>query len=153
MKKKYIVMLCAVGLLGLLGWRYGPQVFGEYYRVHTLRLPGGRKMIISAESWWEYSQCMYFQVRDDTGTSGHQFFGSTGDNPRTLDFAAVVADGGNIVGVVEKYRPDVLLIVLDLESSRTRKEMARIINRGSDAGYILQEMVKGSEPRLPRVMI
>lgn len=74
------------------------------------------------------------------------------DEPASLKFKIIIADGGDIVALFEEYRPDILILVLDLNDSRSEEEMIAIIERETHQKYITIGSYRwGDDPKPPRV--
>jgi hypothetical protein len=147
-RPKYLALAAIALALGVFVCQ---AVFSEYYTYQKLQLPAQKKLIISGASSWEYSQDLYYQIQDRSGLTERRLFGFAQNDSSDLKLGSVFADGGSVVGIVDEYRPDVLLILLDSNHSRSREEMAGIIRDETKQNYILPEDI-GTQEKLPRVM-
>ena len=149
-KAKHIRVGCLI-IAVALGAFVCRGMFSDYYTYQKINLPNKRKLIISGASSWEISQDIYYQIQDRDGLSGRHLIGWMTPDTYTLEFKTVTADGENIVGLVDDYRPDVLLILLDFKGSRSREEMANIIRNETKRNYILGYEVKNDEKKQPHI--
>ena len=89
--------------------------------IATLEAGEGKKIFIFAESEWEVSRGILYEVRTLEGVQVKRtlFMFAWPDDVNRLGFKLVRADGSDLVGVVENRDPKKLLIIHDFQTGES----------------------------------
>ena len=121
-------------LLGFGRWAW-VWLSQDEYQVATLDCGDGRKIIITAESFWDMSQAVFYRVEAD-GTivvPTTEFTRTSDGDTEHLRYHLVRAENDTLVGVVMKYPSDEATVVI-LHDFAKGESWPRL--RGDEVSYM-----------------